>query len=491
MNVDEVKLRRQLIAIDKWRKSGGVGRFIHPTGFGKTYEMLLVINKFHTKNPNKIVLVVCNNVASKQNFMASYNELHNMLDDIIRKNLFIHSRQEILNAKDNFRIKPTLVIIDEIHEFISTESYNIINKRIFDYRFILGVTATDVSAADKNKLDRIMPIVDMITPEEAEKNKWITPIKEYNLGINLLASDRELYDKYSKFITECMTLVDGQFDILQGMASGRKDRVTYEYVTYDVYCDRFAHKKGWRRDLDLSNRYYRNLDNLLSPASLHERAKKFMKYVRNRNILMETNIVKLRVTKQISDLIGDKKAIIFNNNIDFVDMIHYMINNNVSGNKYNSSDWIKSYLKTSPPVMYSKAVKYHSKLISTPMYQKDNKSFIKYKNGNIKQFGVMAQRKEYIRRLKSGDATIMCAAKGLDTAMNIEDLEVCVITAGTTNPLQQIQRKGRSTRISEYKKLAIIINVYFKDTRDEIKLRQRQGSIPIIEINTVNQILFN
>lgn len=494
MKVNETKLARQLEALEKWSKVGkGIGRMIQPTGFGKTYEQLILVQKLHTAHPGFNILYIAANEAGRANIYNSLTALSHVFDGIIRARLFIHTKGQIISNTIPMLKHYNAVIIDEIHEFVSDKAYDILKKIYFDYTFIAGFTGSDVAGKDKEKLDRIAPIIDYISYEEAIENKWISDFCEYNFGLTLSKEEMELYTTYSEYIGDSLKLTSNDYDLLIALAKGRYDKITKSFTKYEVFCEALSIKLGWTRDLDLSNPYYANVDRLYSPSNLHERALMFQKYVDLRNALLDTSLIKINAILSVAQLFKSKKMMIFNNNITVVDVLHKLLNFNISDvRKYRTFSTLKSFMQADYIMSDSDiAVKYHSLLEKEPMFDNTTKSFIKTKSGDVKLFGKTAQQSRAIERIQSGASNILLAVKGLDSALNVEDLEVSIISGGSTNPLQQVQRKGRPLRISEYKSLAYIINIYFKGTRDEFKLKQRQSSTTneIIEITSLEQII--
>lgn len=495
MEINQSKLQRQLKAIDNWVNIGkGVGRIIQPTGFGKTYEELLIADKYHNKHYNDVILFIANNEAGKNNFYKALNNLKHLFDNIIRDNLIITTKNQILTNLHFYESRTfNLVIVDEIHDFVSEQAYGIIAKKYFNYKFIVGFTGSDPTDKDKKKLDAYIPVVDFISYDEAIANKWISDFTEYNVALNLTKEDQIVYDTFSEYIRDTLNLVDNNYLTVINMGKNMYNKLLGRVVKYDEICEKVAMENNWTRDLDLSNGYYANINKVFSPSNLHERAKTFLLYVERRNALMDANILKIQAILDTVRLLKGKKIIIFNNQIEVIDILHLLINNSIwNVRKYKSLIDIRgaigyhTMLSTNDTV-----VKYHSKLKSTQILDHENGGYLRYKNGKIKQFGTDAQKSFVMEQISSGRAKVILAVKGLDSALNVEDLDASIITGGSTNPLQQTQRKGRSLRISEYKKLAYVINIYFANTRDEQKLNQRQkeSTNKIVRINNVNEIL--
>jgi len=488
MDLNQSKLKSQLEAIDLWVKAKGVGRFVQPTGFGKTYEMMLIINKFHKKYPTRPILWIGDNTAAKSNFQRALAELKSTFDDIVRTNLHVHTKNELLMGVTDYLSYYSLVIVDEVHKF-TKDGYFLLNKSIFDYKFIAGFTGTDPVGKDKKLLDSIMPIVAYMSKEEAIDAEWISDFREYNLGLVLSPEDRKLYDEYSDYIKYSLNVADNNYDLLTAMGSGKFSKVRQKFKPAMEFCIEHAASKGWTKDLDISHRYYKQIDDVFSPSNLYQRATKFRYYVAMRNKMLDEHPLKLNTTLKLVNLTKPKYTIIFNNSTGFIDVIHSIINSNTPVDTNATFKQLQSRYKQKTYIYDEEAVKVHSSLPTLPVLTKDG--FMKWKNGKIRMFGTGGQNKLALERVNNGEVKIICAVKSLDSAWNIEELEVEIITGGSTDPIQQEQRIGRSLRITELKKLALIINVYFKDTRDEQKLlaRQRNSTNTIYDINEPQDIL--
>lgn len=63
----------------------------------------------------------------------------------------------------------------------------------------------------------------------------------------------------------------------------------------------------------------------------------------------------------------------------------------------------------------------------------------------------------------------------MDKGLNIPDLRFSIITSGTSSIDQETQRKARAGRKEAHSDDPVLnVNLYIKDTQDEIWLRKRQ-----------------
>ena len=94
---------------------------------------------------------------------------------------------------------------------------------------------------------------------------------------------------------------------------------------------------------------------------------------------------------------------------------------------------------------------------------------------------------QIIADLTNGDLQIVSAAKSLDTGANLPSLELGVILAGTSSTIQGVQRLGRTLRYIPGK-FTIIVEVYFKNTKDQDWLNKRQKPLSRRLIKKINNL---
>lgn len=162
-------------------------------------------------------------------------------------------------------------------------------------------------------------------------------------------------------------------------------------------------------------------------------AVRFNYFMQKRKNFLYNVDIKWEITEEILKLFPDKKAITFSENTDFADRIT--------------------------------GLSYHSKIPK------------KY-------------RKEALEKFKNNEVLRLNTSKALDEGFDVGDIELAIITSSRAVNRVDIQRTGRAIRFKEGK-LAVIVNVYIKDSKDEEWLRQRQEkSNNIYWIENVNDIKF-
>lgn len=100
------------------------------------------------------------------------------LENIIHEDLLLNCKVEIINTIITRKYDVDLLIIDEIHGTASDCFKQIFNA--VTYKLILGLTATLERLDGKEEIiKQYCPVIDEISLQEAAKNGWVSPVKEY------------------------------------------------------------------------------------------------------------------------------------------------------------------------------------------------------------------------------------------------------------------------------------------------------------------------
>lgn len=457
MKIDKSRTERQLEAIVKWRNNKGAGCIVAPPGFGKTNIGVQAINKHVAAYPNAKVLILVPSERTQKQWkhetdapVITYNTAKNNIDSLTNQNF-------------------TLLVIDELHKFTSDDNIALIKTLLDHVYYRLALTAT--FPYDCNALVGLFPIVDSVKEEEALNNNWISPFLEYNVPVKFSEEEQDKYANYSHFITETLNLfkdkyhcvnsssagvviVNNDLDFIYACYAGKKYKG--KYIKATVFREVLARTMGWSRDLDLSNEDNRVIEVRWNPNNILERAKRFKTIVEHRNELINCNNSKLEAVIKLLEM-NSVPTIIFNESTEFVNLIATELG--------------------------EEAIAYHSNIKSRPVIDKSTGEFKRYSTGKIIKFGAARLKEEAIEGMKAGRYKYLVTARALDEGLNLPMLKQVIITAGSSNPLQQIQRSGRGKRVYG-NKVARIVNIYLDDyhdangnlirSRDKIKLITRQ-----------------
>lgn len=437
MQINQDKLNRQNIGIDKWEEQNHKGILYWATGVGKTFATQLAIKRLEKIDKQTYVIAVPSSELEKQWKEKIHGFPINLKDRIIIKTV-----QGLLASNLNYDVGT--LIVDELHEFSSDERIKVVNGTLIKYKNFLGLTA---NADDKNfrPLDRLFRVVDMISKEEAKEKGWIANSVEYNLSLDFTESELEKYNKYTKIIEDLMPKFQKDVGLAFKVMSGGKDKFG-KYWSGSHYAMALARKMGWHTKLNLDLESNKKIDDLWNPSFFISWARMLTVAVRNRKELLYNAKNKQSAVLSLVKKFNKVKTIIFSESTQFSDEIAELLNS-------------KGHT----------TVVYHSKLKAT---MKPGKT------GKLIKFGVGRLKKEAIEKISNGSARILSTTKALDRGLDIPDLRFSITASGTQGTTQYNQRDGRNGRKEEgLEDTDCVLNVtlYIKDTQEEIWVRNRQS----------------
>lgn len=489
---DPSKTLRQNQGIEIWRQNKGIGTHLYCPRFGKTQFGVTIANKVVAKllgqNITPKVLILTPSEYICRNWRSYWDNYDFNVYPI--KIVSINYYLENTNLHHDY----DLVIVDEVHKFLTDIRYAALKELRSKSKYWLQVLGLLPPEKDKGLILDLAPIIDVITDEEAIKNNWIAPSINYNVSLTLSDEDKIRYIKHTNIIGATLELFKGihhklkhngreifesDFDAIYACFTGRK--LPHGFIEGKVFREMVAQVMGWSRDLDLTTDYGKQRDKHWNPNHIYEVAKTFQMVIKTRNEIIANNDVKLDVVVKLINKYN-VPTIVFNESIDFVTKI--------------------------ADALGKDAIAYHSKIESRPIWDELNNDWFRYKSGakegEPKMFGKDKIKQELIEGMLSGKYKYLITAKALDEGLDIPNLELVIITAGSTNPLQQGQRsaRGNTIDINNTTKQTKIFNLYFDDiitsddngdlkvikSRDKAKLmeRQVQNSIELLNIDEIS-----
>lgn len=472
---DVTKDVRQDESLIKWKLNKGIGCVNACPRFGKTKIGLKAIEKRRQYRPNsRIVVIVPSEIIENHWTQQDTTDIFEIYTSHKVKN----------NFKDLSEDPIDLLIVDELHKFTSDDNTSLLVSLSQISKFRLALTGTYPS--DNKILSSWFPVIDTITEEEALDKNWISDFIEYNIPVPLTNKEKIQYAKFSKYISETLelfknkyksvnqgtNLLDGDLDLIYSCYLGKKHKG--RYIPGDAFRELVAKLMGWDRNLDLSIPANRDRDIYWNPNNIYERCKEFKMFVSRRNEILINNENKLELLLYICKQ-NPVPTIIFNESTEFVNIIADKLG--------------------------KQAIPYHSKIKSRPLFDEDG-NIVKYKTGKVKMFGATRLKNEAIEGIKSGKYLYLVTVKSLDEGLDLPMLEQVIITAGSANPLQQLQRsaRGKSINGEDSNKLTKIFNLYIDDyfddfsqlikSRDKSKLMERQKNYThsVKWLNSINDI---
>ena len=158
MKIDKERYNRQREGIVKWNNNSNYGTLNYIMGFGKTMVGIKLIDDFLMEEDASVCIVVPSDII-KTNWINKFKEYYN--DAIIKSNWYNRGYVKILTTHEvvisNIKNSCDLLIIDEIHRFLSDNRYNIIKGNYISYNHILGLTGTYPSGIGGEMLSKYCP----------------------------------------------------------------------------------------------------------------------------------------------------------------------------------------------------------------------------------------------------------------------------------------------------------------------------------------------
>lgn len=263
---------RQKICLKNWLASGGNGTIVGCTGFGKTRIGLNLTDAFVKRNENASILVVVPTQFLKDQW----------IDQLEERGLINNTRVEIVNTVIKLNWTCDLLILDEVHLFAS-ETF----KQTFEcvnYKNILCLTGTLERLDGKEVIiKKYAPVCDEIPLEVAIENKWVAPVKEYLVLVDV---DLTEYNELSKIFNQAFAYFDFSF----------KDAM--DCSTDVVKCRTYAKKLG------------------VDYHTVMGIAQKWNRAMRARKLFIQNHPKKFEIAKKILKARSDKKCITFSSTIE-------------------------------------------------------------------------------------------------------------------------------------------------------------------------------
>ena len=211
------RTERQQLGVRKWQAAGCRATLQWSTGVGKTRAALMAIKGFLSTNTNKNIVVVVPTEYLKIQWIQELSQYF----------LLSYVKVEIINSAIKSDEKIDFLILDECHRIPSDTFYEVFNKR--NPESVLGLSATFNRLDGRHKLlDEFCPVCDVITVQEAIKNKWLSPYKEYKVLIEpddidiYRESNREFIDAFSVFDFDFKLAMNCMTNIVQRRIYGKK-----------------------------------------------------------------------------------------------------------------------------------------------------------------------------------------------------------------------------------------------------------------------------
>lgn len=444
MEINQKKLKRQEGIVDKWIKEfNGQGVLEACTGFGKTFTALLAIKRFQSKNPNHNVNIVVPTRPLKEQW-------EKQLESQGFNNCYVY----VVNTYIRSFHSCSLLILDEVHGFLSDEFYKVFENT--NYQLILGLTATLERLDGKHELllDKA-PIFDTVSLEEARIEGYISNFTVYNLGLTFNKEDQKKYDEYHSTFNNTFSYFERDFELAMHCAKGDRTIIKIpvfgkppKVYTGKSFREEFAKRLGWQgqpyEENDTNANFYH-------PKTVMTKAMQWLSSMRLRKKMVHVATVKIDVIEQLANLFPDKKIMIFSETSEFADNVAERLG--------------------------EQCVSYHTNLkgyTEEEIVDKVNKRTGAI-TSSVKTVRISAKkrREDIIRDFKNGVYRIISCVKGLDEGFDDEEVDMAIMASYNSSKRQDTQRSGRAVREKEGKE-ALIVNLYMINSQEEKWLKEKQ-----------------
>ena len=211
------RTERQQLGVKKWMATKGRGTLQWSTGVGKTRAALMAIKGYLSKNTNKNIVIVVPTEHLKIQWIQELS--HYFLISFVKV--------EIINSAIKKDDHIDFLILDECHRIPSDSFYSIFDKRTPSA--VLGLSATFSRLDGRHQLlEQFCPVCDVITVQEAIKNQWLSPYREYKVliepdDLNIYReANREFIDSFSVFDFDFKLAMDCMKNIVSRRYYGKK-----------------------------------------------------------------------------------------------------------------------------------------------------------------------------------------------------------------------------------------------------------------------------
>lgn len=455
-------------------RAGCSGTLEAVTGFGKTYEAILIIQRLHRKYPDAQIDIVLPGI-------DLYNDWVDERRGHIAKHQLNNVYPYVVNTYITAGHRPTLLILDEIHHYASNEF-----KRVFEVSgcisllerkkgdpFILGLTATMERIDRKHRLiEQYCPIIDTVTLEEAKREGFVSDFIVYNWGLEFNEEDQLEYNKQDSIFKNAFGKFDHNFDMAMAcsFAGNTLKTITIPITktsatgNYIVNEERTKTVNEWRIYWAKQHDWDLNPDSFWSPKNIAKYAQQFTTSMRARKKLIHTASVKIEAIKQLYEKFP-VKTIIFSEDTTFADRAEETF----------GKETCRAY---------------HTKIKSETIREEkiDKKGRISYKD---KKLGV-AKTKEWIKNLfQTSYLMILATVRQLNEGYDSAVVRLAVMASYNSSKRDDTQRTGRAIRldVDDIAKKAIVVNLYIIDSQEEKWLKEKQkGKQGIVWVNSIEQI---
>lgn len=450
---------RQDGLIETFVSKGARGLITAVTAFGKTWLGKKAIDKMHQRVPTRTAHVIVPLTPLKDQWEAFFRE-HN----VTHTKVFVVNTYVLLMKRPDF-VKPDLLVLDEVHYYASdtAEKHNV----VFDVgaKFLLALTATTNKKITDFLRNRGIELVGMVTEEEADRENYIAKATKYNWAMPLPDHLQEEYDKYTRIIKSGLAVFDYDYpkslrcmskaNVVEINETARRAKVTPDEVVKSANLVNWA--VGARKTM------------LYEADEKVEAIKRLVEKFPVKTITFSQSTV---FANKVSKALGGKAVSYHTKQCSLFR----------NGKRVVAQGVLVKKGKQKPYTIFRLA---DGSKLTLPQARTHFK-------GKAKLVGAATLNKEALQQFEHPDSgvDVINTAVKMDAGYDNKYVLAGYKTSGTSNPLQTIQRDGRIRR-KDGKKQALIVNIYFMNTKDEDWLKSSLGDSEIQTVYSIDEIEYD
>lgn len=347
------------------------------------------------------------------------------------------------------------------------DNFSILNKLYRESKFTLSILTKNIMDNNFiNNVRNILPCIDTADLDIAIRHDNIySPVEEHRYGVELSDDDRELYNKYTDYITTCISIF-GDLSNIEKCKKG-DDKLG---ISATDFRNTVAHENGWREDLDTNISFMKQIDDIYNPNILFERACTFYTIAKQRRDLVCDNDAKFEVIKNICLDNKDKKILIISKRGEYAAKITKYLNENSDIKCGNYHDCIEDAIAVND--------------IGIPILVKSGVN-----KGKPRVIGAQAQSSLNERRFNAGVINVL----SIKSASNVKLKIACDIVIFTSSLCDNIiEVKSRFTDVVFNGVPTKTFRIYCNSTIENDKLnKEKENTLFTIINETENNVLYD
>lgn len=347
-------------AIETWRINKGTGTAIIPKDLNDKVLIYQILCKLYARSPTCGTLIITNNFNERLELIEFLTHQDEENDAEFKKLLegkfikiytasYVNDRIEYIR-----KLYPYFCIAYKLDD-LSEACEKVIKYSHFKLVVLNKLFKDNETNA---RLFNICPVLDTFKQAQIEQVRMSTPVEEMYVPIDIDhdSEDYKLYQYYTEYITTSINIF-GSFDIIKQARIGNSAL----NISSAAICYQIATENGWNENLDMSNQYNRDIDEIYNPNSLKERASQIYEIIRNRTQLVSSYKGKLEKILDIVRENKDKKILIISKKGEFAstitDYLNNLSENVICGNYHDKVDDVPGTDVNGNPIYIKSGVK--------------------------------------------------------------------------------------------------------------------------------------